>query len=100
MRQVADNIASDVLEPRRHPEVRFESSRVVEEGAGFRVTGTLFQHGRRKELTVPVRREGALWVAEVALHQPDFGIKPFSAMLGALKVKPGVTVRLSVPAGP
>jgi hypothetical protein len=36
-------------------------------------------------------------VAEIKLHQPDFGIKPFTAALGALKVKPDVVVRVSVP---
>jgi len=36
-------------------------------------------------------------VAEVPIHQPDFGIKPYSAMLGALKVKPDLVVRCSVP---
>jgi hypothetical protein len=34
----------------------------------------------------------------VALHQPDFGIRPYRAMLGALKVKAGVVVRASIPA--
>ena len=37
------------------------------------------------------------WVAELKLHQPDFGIKPYSAALGALKVKPDILVRVSVP---
>ena len=37
-------------------------------------------------------------VAEVSLHQPDFGIKPYSAMLGTLRVKPDVTVVVSLPA--
>jgi hypothetical protein len=36
-------------------------------------------------------------VAEVKIHQPDFGIKPYTAALGALKVKPDVLVRVSVP---
>lgn len=30
----------------------------------------------------------------VTLDQRDFGIKPFSAMLGTLKIKPTVVVRL------
>jgi hypothetical protein len=36
-------------------------------------------------------------VVELKLHQPDFGIKPFSAALGALRVKPDVMIRVSVP---
>ena len=39
-----------------------------------------------------------IWmVTVVRLHQPDFGIKPYSALLGTLKIKPEVTVRCSVP---
>jgi hypothetical protein len=37
-------------------------------------------------------------VARVRLHQPDLGIKPYSAMLGTLKIQPGVAVEISVPA--
>jgi hypothetical protein len=44
-----------------------------------------------------VRAEGDRWVAEMNIHQPDFGIKPYTAALGALKVKPEVMVRISVP---
>jgi hypothetical protein len=38
-------------------------------------------------------------VSEVRVHQPDFGIKPYSAALGALKVQADVTVKVSAPAG-
>jgi hypothetical protein len=44
-----------------------------------------------------VRADGDRWVTDLKLHQPDFGIKPFSAALGALKVKPDVIIRVSVP---
>ena len=54
--------------------------------------------GRSKALTIEARRDAGRWVAEVLLHQPDFGVKPYSAMLGTLKIKPDVRVRVSVPA--
>lgn len=31
------------------------------------------------------------------VHQPDFGITPFKAMLGALRIQPQVDVELVVP---
>ena len=37
-------------------------------------------------------------VVSLELHQPDYGITPFKAMMGTLKVKAEVIVRLSVPA--
>jgi polyisoprenoid-binding protein YceI len=63
----------------------------------FRVKGRLEIKGKTRELSFVVRPIGPDWVCEVKLHQPDFGIKPFSAMLGAMKIKPDVDVRLSVP---
>ncbi len=38
------------------------------------------------------------WTAEVRLQQPDFGIRPYRAMLGTLRVQPDVLIRMSVPA--
>ena len=64
------------------------------------MTGTLALHGVERQITVQVRPEGDRMVAAVPLHQADFGIRPFSALLGALKVKPDLTVRLSLPAAP
>ena len=88
---------SDVLQASQHREVRFRSTAVVPDGEGYRVDGELTLVGRTRPVSVGVRRDGDRLVAEVRLHQPDFGIKPFSAMFGALKIQPGVLVRLAVP---
>jgi len=62
-----------------------------------RVEGTLWLHGVERALSLTAKAEGALWTAEVELFQPDFNIKPFSALLGTMKVKPAVRVRVRVP---
>jgi hypothetical protein len=54
-------------------------------------------YGKSRNIQTSVRSDGDRWVAEVKIHQPDFGIKPYTAALGALKVKPDVVVRVSVP---
>ena len=43
-----------------------------------------------------VREEGGARLAEATIHQPDFGIRPYQAALGGLRVKPDVQVRVSV----
>lgn len=96
--KIHSNIVSDVLSVKRHPDVRFESTEVTEKDSGWTVRGRLELAGRTKELVIDARREGDHAVAEVVLHQPDFGIKPFTAMLGTLKIKPDVRVRIRVPA--
>lgn len=87
-----------VLDAGRHPEIRFVSSAAAADGGGYRVEGTLTLAGASRPLTVRAVREEGRLVASVRLHQPDFGIKPYRAMLGALRVQPDVVVRVSIPA--
>ena len=67
------------------------------EGDRAQVEGDLTLHGVTNRISVEARDDGARWNAEIILYQRQFGIKPFSAMLGALKIKPEVEVSISVP---
>ena len=96
--QIEGNLHQDVLASERYPEARFVSTAVTPSGDGFTVRGALTLHGHTIELTAPVRRVGDRYQATVTLRQTAFGIKPYSAALGALKVRDEVTVTLSVPA--
>ncbi|MEZ4299133.1 MAG: YceI family protein [Polyangiaceae bacterium] len=97
-RKIEENIVDDVLHSKRFPEIRFTSSSVEEDGAGgYRVRGTLALHGKTREVTVLSRNDGEGQVMEVKLHQPDWGIQPYSALFGALKIKPDVLVRIALP---
>lgn len=98
MRQIQENMERDVLRPSRYPTIRFESSDVVPEGGGYRVRGTLELVGRSRPVSALARPVGGSLVAEVRLHQPDFGIEPFSALMGTLRIQPTVLVRLTIPA--
>lgn len=96
--KIAKTIREEVLHADRHPEIVFRASDVKVSGERATITGELALVGRSRQVTVQAARDGARWVAEVVLHQPDFGIKPYSAMLGALKIKPDVKVRVAVAA--
>lgn len=97
-RKIEEHIVDDVLQAKKHPEIRFVSTSVEEdEATGYRVRGQLTLHGRTREITFVSRTDGEGQVAEVKIHQPDFGIQPFSAMLGTLKIKPDVTVTVALP---
>lgn len=94
--KILGHALGEVLEAKRHPRATFTIDTVVPEGDGHRVTGTLTLHGRSRPLSFASHAEGNAEVAEIRLHQPDFGIEPFSAMLGALKVRPDVLVRIEL----
>jgi polyisoprenoid-binding protein YceI len=93
-RKIAKNIRDDVLHPGRHPEIRFDSKRIEPAGKRFRVSGRLTLHGATRPLSFEVVERGGTYEAEARVHQPDFGIRPYRAPLGVLKVKPDVVVRV------
>ena len=97
--KIQENIVDDVLHPTKFSEIRFASTSVEEDeqGTGYRVRGRLTLHGQTREVAFTSRSDGEGQVAEVTIHQPDFGIKPYSAMLGTLKIKADVIVRVALP---
>lgn len=89
--------AEKVLEPRKYSKIQFRSVSVTREGERAQVEGDLTLHGVTNRISVEARDDGARWNAKIILDQRQYGIKPFSAMLGALKIKPEVEVNISVP---
>lgn len=96
-RKIEGQIARDVLHATRHPHVHFVSDSLRATPNGHAMSGTLTLHGVARTLQATSRRTGDREVLEFSLNQPDFGIRPFQAMLGALKVQAKVSVRVSVP---
>lgn len=96
-RKIENNIVKEVLKTSSFPEIRFTSTSVTPHDGGFHITGELTLHGQTRPITVESRASGDKQVAKIDIHQPDYGIKPYSAMLGALKIKPSLTVQISLP---
>jgi polyisoprenoid-binding protein YceI len=89
-----------LLSTKTHPEMRFRSTAVARTADGFTVHGDLTIAGatRPAELTVSIdvlsgQPRGTVTTTVV---QSDFGVKPYSAMLGALRVRDAVEVRAEV----
>jgi hypothetical protein len=96
-REIEGNIVRDVLASSKYPEVHYLSSAVTGGDDALRVKGQLSLHGKRKAVEVAVSKESKHYVAKATVHQPDFGIRPYSALLGTLKVKADVEVRIIIP---
>lgn len=85
----------DVLTSARHPEARFEGT--VDRKA-LRVQGRLTLHGRTVELApIALREDGELLRAEVPLVPSRWGIAPYRALAGALKLQDRIVVRIALP---
>jgi polyisoprenoid-binding protein YceI len=91
--EIEKNTRNDVLDTRRYPSIRFRSTSITDTA----VEGELTLHGTTRAVRGTRRDDASHRVAEVRFDQRDFGIKPFSAMLGTLKIKPEVVVEVRLP---
>jgi hypothetical protein len=94
---IEKNINEVVLRSKQFQHIRFSSVEVSGDFDRLQIKGPLTLGGVTRTIVFPALRYKAGYVAEVILNQPDFGIKPFSAMLGTMKVKPKIKVRMRVP---
>lgn len=83
----------EVLESHRYGHIQFRGTL-----SGQEVVGSLTLHGQSHPLRVPLRLEGGRRTGRVRLDQRSFGITPYRALMGALRVGPEVEVRFSAPA--
>lgn len=95
--KIAEQIREDVLHSARHPTARFRSSSVTARAdGGYDLAGELTLHGVTKPLVARTALVAGRQQLELSLHQPDFGITPYRAMLGTLKIRPDVQIRLTL----
>jgi len=91
--------ALETLAADAHPDVTFTSRAITAHDDGYAVQGDLSLNGRTSPCTIPVavRRSGGTVSVDAAVQgvQTAFGVKPYSGLMGGLKVKDAVEVRLS-----
>src|SRR4051812_15247614 len=88
--RIEQQIVEDVLHAKRHPTIRFRSTLVRPSPEGLFIQGELDLRDCTRPVSAIARRVNGHYDAELTINQPEFGIKPFSAMLGTLKIKPDV----------
>jgi YceI-like protein len=91
--------SSAVLDAKRFAQATYRGTCTLE-GARVKVTGELEVRGQRRPLALEGtwRRDGdeALASGEVRFRQSEWGIKPYSALMGAIKVKDELRVSWSL----
>jgi polyisoprenoid-binding protein YceI len=91
--EIEKNARNDVLETGKHPSIRFRSTQISD----AEVRGELTLRGKTVAVSGRRKDDATHRVAELRFDQRDFGIKPYSAMLGTLKVKPEVAIEVRLP---
>jgi polyisoprenoid-binding protein YceI len=91
--------ARKVLSADRYPEATFSTTRFdhAPDGAGGTIEGTLTLAGQSRPERLTVSQPGpGQYRATAKVRQRDFGIKPYSAFLGSLKVADEVQVDIEL----
>lgn len=84
------------LDAGRSPEIRFTADVIEQTEKGYRLTGTLQIRGKQKQHVIDLHTEdlGDSWrmSAESTIRQSDYGIKPYSLLMGSVQVADDVTL--------
>jgi polyisoprenoid-binding protein YceI len=88
---IHQTIDDDVLKRR---DIAFRSTAVRETAGGLAVEGELTLSGNTRPIAFDVAVENGTLAATVVVKQTDWGMKPYSALFGALKVLDDVEVVL------
>ena len=84
------------LDAGRFPEIRFTAETIDKTEDGYRLTGKLHIRGKSREHVIDLRTQdlGDSWriSAESGVRQSDYGVKPYSLLMGSVQVADDVTV--------
>ncbi|KUH67830.1 S-adenosyl-L-methionine-dependent methyltransferase [Mycolicibacterium novocastrense] len=93
---LARSNALKVLNAKRFPRIEFETRDIKKIEDGYRLTGTLQINGKTRDQVVDVIVQDLddVWrmSCETTVRHSDFGLKPYSMLMGAMKVADAVTV--------
>jgi polyisoprenoid-binding protein YceI len=96
---LARSNALKCLDADRYPHIRFRADSIGRVDAGYRLDGTLEIHGTTRDRVIDLHVEEAAdsWrmSCDTEVSQAEFGVKPYSMMMGAMKVADAVTVSFS-----
>lgn len=88
--------ALKTLEVKKYPEIRFTAEHISKTADGYRLTGPLEIHGtiRPRSVDLRVGDNGDSWAMALqsSVSQAEFGIKPYSLLMGSLRVADEVLV--------
>ena len=83
----------DVLHPAKYPKINFRSTDIQEKDGSYHVKGELTLHGVTRPIEFDATStSGKDLKGKFTIAQKDYGIKPYRALLGTLKVKNEVEI--------
>lgn len=95
---IGETIRTTILDVRRHPSIRARGRVTTREDGGVELRGELVLRGVTRPLVLVARREGSRLRASTSLRPSEFGISPYKALAGAIKLQDRVVVELDLDA--
>jgi polyisoprenoid-binding protein YceI len=84
--KIEKNITDDIFNTKKHPTISFRSTGVSGTPDNFTINGNLTIMGNTQPVTLSGKAADGKVSGTGTIVQTAFGIKPFSALMGALKV--------------
>lgn len=88
--------ARRLLEVDQHPIATFASTSIERAGERATIAGTLSIRGASAPVTIVVSTHGNGWRGATTIRQTSFGIRPYRAFLGALRLADEVDIEVEV----
>ncbi|EPQ76561.1 MULTISPECIES: YceI family protein [Mycobacterium ulcerans group] len=83
----------------RFPRIEFSADAIEKTADGYRLSGALHIHGTSHQHVIDLHTDdlGDSWrmSTETAVRQSDYGVKPYSLLMGSLQVADEVTISFS-----
>ena len=89
---IEKDMGGKVLHPDKYPTATFRSKSILEKDGGYKINGDLSLHGVTKTIDFDIDTNGESLKGMITLLQKDYGIKPFKAMMGTLKIKNEINI--------
>lgn len=89
---IETDMAKKVLHPDKYPTVSFKSKAIQEKEGGYHISGDLSLHGVTKSVDFDIDTSDGSLKGRFTIIQTDYGVKPFKAMMGTLKIKDEIDI--------
>jgi hypothetical protein len=93
--KIEATVRNEILHASRHPQVEVNGSIQRRDGS-VAVDASLHLHGHSQGLQLPVRTDNHRTFVEVELMPSKFGIPPYKALAGAIRLKDRVVIRVEI----
>jgi len=95
-KEIVQNIQTKILHTSAHPTAELRGQ-LQGDGAQTRLTGTLQIAGRTRPFQMAIEHQEHRWTGEVSIKPTDWGIQPFRALMGAIRLQDRILVRFDLP---